>query len=63
MGDVGGVPKLTLCTEPGGDELGVTLCATPTGDVLRARGETGFWRRRLSVFIRRDIRSLNESVR
>ena len=36
--------ELRFCTEPGGEELGVMICARETGEVLRARGDTGVGR-------------------
>ena len=42
-GELGGVVKdeVRFWTEPGGEELGVRTCVRETGEVLRARGETG----------------------
>ena len=48
-GELGGVVKeaeLRFCTEPGGEEFGVMICARETGEVLRARGDTGVGRLR-----------------
>ena len=33
--------ELRFCMEPGGEELGVMICARETGEVLWARGDTG----------------------
>lgn len=57
-------PELRFCTEPGGELLGVMICARETGDVLRARGDTGVGRLLGVVgLIILDTRFLKDSVR
>ena len=63
VGELGGVVPLTLGIDPGGKELGVTLCTTPTGEVFRANGDMGVCLFCLSVPNRMLIRCLNESER
>ena len=64
MGGVVKEPELRFCMEPGGEELGVMICARETGDVLRARGDTGVGRLLgvvgLIIF---ETRFLKDSVR
>ena len=36
--------ELRFCTEPGGEEFGVMICAREAGEVLRTRGDTGIGR-------------------
>lgn len=41
-GELGGVAVLLMfCMEPGGEEFGVMTWDRATGEVLRARGDTG----------------------
>ena len=40
-GELGGVPPVRFCIDPGGEEFGVMTCDSATGEVLLASGETG----------------------
>ena len=64
-GELGGVGVLMFCMEPEGEELGVMTWERATGEVLRARGDTGVcFRLRWSDFIPASlfiILSLKES--
>ena len=53
-------PELRFCTEPGGEELGVMICASDTGEVLRASGDTGVGLLRGVIL---ETSFLNDSVR
>ena len=65
-GELGGVPLLRFWMEPGGEEFGVSIWESATGEVLRASGDTGVCFLHGDDFIfllKRAIRSLMESER
>ena len=63
-GEVGGVLIARDCMEPGGEEQGVTNWESATGEVLRARGETGWAERFLNEFFMDNLcLLLNDSDR
>ena len=62
-GELGGVLVLRFCVDPGGEELGVSICERATGEVLLASGDTGvcFLLRGINLIL--AILSFNESER